>query len=198
MGKIIRNPGDAVPTPLGYNRSDLVVAIEWKRQIKCSLCYLYRSNLCYKKNKDTIFGPCRSEDRGDGINIIWELYSSRDRYLGEEFVPYNGRTKLKVVRSLYDSHNDRCIGCFYNRRTTCYNRSDHSGACSSFSREDEVNVIFKKISSNDNNFNLPEYIDNTVKLAICKVCPYSDECNKTEEEMNINESCMFKLIRKDL
>ena len=64
---MIRNPGDIVPTPSGYNRSDLIMAVEVVKGVKdaigpcqttvggCSKCYLYKSSLCYNTNKDTIW-----------------------------------------------------------------------------------------------------------------------------------------------
>lgn len=211
---MIRNPGDIVPTPSGYNRSDLIMAVEVVKGVKdaigpcqttvggCSKCYLYKSSLCYNTNKDTIFGPCKSNDRTDGLNIVWRHHDYRDRYMGEEFIPCKGRTKLKVVRSLYDSYIDRCIGCFYYRSSVCYRNNVATGRCDSYARDDRVNIIFKRID-NDNKcytgtFNLPRYIDNVIKPALCKICPYNDECNKTEQEMNTNSLCMFKLIRREL
>ena len=91
---------------------------------------------------------------------------------------------------------------FYYRSSVCYRNNVATGRCDSYARDDRVNIIFKRID-NDNKcytgtFNLPRYIDNVIKPALCKICPYNDECNKTEQEMNTNSLCMFKLIRREL
>lgn len=61
----------------------------------------------------------------------------KTRPIGEVF--RYGKLKLQVME------NDHCINCYFCGISNCYNYIDDTGYCGESQREDNKNVIFKRI-----------------------------------------------------
>lgn len=61
----------------------------------------------------------------------------KTRPIGEIFV--NREVKLKVVEK------DDCIGCYFRGYDDCFNYRSTTGYCGGLLRNDNTNVIFKRI-----------------------------------------------------
>ena len=216
----IYNPGDKVETPMGHKIAIRYVALEYKRlkegmescdldrficesfESQCSLCELSSyKDLCYKYNKNSIFGPCKSSDRWDNLDIVWAYSNKRDRYIGESFIP-NGSSRAYIVE---ESSESNCVGCCFNRTKKdlvrdC-KRAFYCGDCSKDYRDDGKDIIFKRVDKNSSLEFIPKnYMKvDILRNVLCDICPYDEyKCDRNEDLLNPSRHCILSEVVKRL